>query len=101
MVWPKRATCWSPFSPDLISFELFLWGLVKYEVYVVPVPITLNKLKDRTRQRLQKLNGLCCRMFGTQPNIVFFGAGEQMEHTFSLQRTWKEIFDLHFTTVRV
>jgi hypothetical protein len=40
-------------------------------------------------------------MFGTQSNIVFFRAGQQMENTFNLHRTWIEISDLLFTAVHI
>jgi hypothetical protein len=39
---------------DLLDF--FLWGFVKDEVYVPPVPITLNNLKDRIRTAIAKID---------------------------------------------
>jgi hypothetical protein len=35
-------------------FDFFLWGFVKDEVYVPPMPITLNNLKDRIRTATAK-----------------------------------------------
>jgi hypothetical protein len=34
--------------------DFFLWGFVKSEVYVLPVPVTLNNLKDRIRTAIAK-----------------------------------------------
>jgi hypothetical protein len=45
-------------------------------VYVPPMPITLNNLKDRTGTATAQLNGRCCKTFGTRRNIVFMSAGQ-------------------------
>jgi hypothetical protein len=45
----EGSTSWPPRSPVLITFDFFLWGFVKDEVYVPPMSITLNNLKDRIR----------------------------------------------------
>jgi hypothetical protein len=39
-------TCWPPRSPDLIPFDFFLWGYIKDRVYVPPLPVSLNELKQ-------------------------------------------------------
>jgi hypothetical protein len=54
--WSGRggSTSWTPRSPYLTPLEFFLWGFVKDEVYVPPMPITLNNLKDRIRTRIAK-----------------------------------------------
>jgi hypothetical protein len=36
----------SSVTPDLTPLDCFLWSFVKNEVYVPPMPITLNNLKD-------------------------------------------------------
>jgi hypothetical protein len=35
---------------DLTSMDYFLWGFVKDNVYVSPLPTTLNELKTRIRE---------------------------------------------------
>jgi hypothetical protein len=46
---PASAICRSD-APRLS----FLWGFVKDDVYVPPLPITLNNLKDRIRNVITK-----------------------------------------------
>jgi hypothetical protein len=41
---------WPPRSPDVIPMDLFLWGSVKDNVYVLPLPKTLHELKTRIRE---------------------------------------------------
>jgi hypothetical protein len=38
--------CWPPRSPDLTPC-VFLWGYVKDKVFVPPVPVTSDDLKQR------------------------------------------------------
>jgi hypothetical protein len=40
-------TCWPPRSPDLTPCDFLLWGYVKDKVFVPPVPVTLDDLKQR------------------------------------------------------
>jgi hypothetical protein len=40
------AISWPLHSLDLIPFYFFLWGYIKNEVYVLPLPATLGNLKD-------------------------------------------------------
>jgi hypothetical protein len=40
-------TCWPPQSPDLTICDFFLRGYVKDKVFVPPVPVTLDDLKQR------------------------------------------------------
>jgi hypothetical protein len=39
---------------DLLDF--FLWGFMKDEVYILPMPITLNNLKTRIRTAIAKID---------------------------------------------
>jgi hypothetical protein len=41
---------WPPISPDLTPMDFFLWGFVKDNVYVPPLPTTLPELKTRIRE---------------------------------------------------
>jgi hypothetical protein len=36
--------------------DFFLWGFVKDELYVPPVPVTLNNFKDRIRTEIAKID---------------------------------------------
>jgi hypothetical protein len=36
-----------PRSPDLTPCDLFLWGYIKDRVFVPPLPVSLNELKQR------------------------------------------------------
>jgi hypothetical protein len=40
-------TCWPPRSPHLTLCDFILWGYVKDKVFVPPVPVTLDDLKQR------------------------------------------------------
>jgi hypothetical protein len=40
-------TYWPPRSPDLTPCDFFLWGYVKDKVFVPPVPVSLDDLKQR------------------------------------------------------
>jgi hypothetical protein len=42
----EGSTSWPLQSPDLTPLNFLLWGFVKEEVYVPPMPITLNNFKD-------------------------------------------------------
>ena len=38
---------WPPRSPDLTVCDFFLWGFVKNNVYIPPLPKTLPELRER------------------------------------------------------
>ena len=38
---------WSPRSPDLTTYDIFLWGFVKDTVFVPPLPANLQDLRSR------------------------------------------------------
>jgi hypothetical protein len=40
-------TCWPPQSPALHPVTFFLWGYVKDKVFIPPVPVTLDDVKQR------------------------------------------------------
>jgi len=46
---------WPPCSPDLTPCDFFLWGFVKDSVYVPPLPMSLNELRDRITHALQTI----------------------------------------------
>jgi len=38
---------WPPQSPDLTPYDFFLWGFVKDTVFVPPLPVNLQDLRNR------------------------------------------------------
>jgi hypothetical protein len=38
---------WPPRSPNLTPMDFSFWGFVKYNVYVPPMPVDLQQLRDR------------------------------------------------------
>jgi hypothetical protein len=38
--------CWPPRSPDLTPCDFFLWRYIKDSVFVPPLPVSLNELKQ-------------------------------------------------------
>ena len=47
-VWPSR-------SPDAIPCAFFLWGYVKDQVYVPPLPTSIPELKVRNRTTIETI----------------------------------------------
>ena len=43
---------WPPRSPDLTPCDFFLWGFVKDNIYVSPLPMSLNELCDQITHAL-------------------------------------------------
>jgi hypothetical protein len=41
--------------PDAIPCDFFLWGYVKYQVYVPPLPASIPKLKVRIRTAIETI----------------------------------------------
>jgi len=39
--------CWPPRSPDLTPCDFLLWGYIKDRVFVPPLPVSFNELKQR------------------------------------------------------
>ena len=46
---------WPPRSPDLTRHDFFLWGFVKDSVYLPPLPMSLNELRDPITHALQTI----------------------------------------------
>lgn len=43
---------WPPRSPDLTPCDYFLWGYVKDKVFVPPLPVDIDDLKQRITNAL-------------------------------------------------
>ena len=48
-------TCHAPRSPDATPCDFFLWGYVKDQVYVPPLPATILELKVRIRTAIETI----------------------------------------------
>jgi hypothetical protein len=46
---------WPPHSPDAAPCDLFLWGYVKDQVYVPPLPASILELKVRIRTTIETI----------------------------------------------
>ena len=46
---------WPPLSPDATPFDFFLWGYVKDQVYVPPLPASIPELKVRIRTDIETI----------------------------------------------
>ena len=57
-------------SPDATICDLILWGYVKDQVYVLPLPASITELKAVT----------CYKQFGTNSIIVLMFVESQMVH---------------------
>jgi hypothetical protein len=101
MVQQIGSTSWPPQSPETTPLNFFLLGFVKDEVYVLPMPKTLDNLKDWTPTAIAKLNTLYCKVFGTKSNIILMCAERQMEYTSNLHRVLIKISELLFVMVCV
>jgi len=51
-----RSTSWPSRFPDLTPLDFFVFSFVKDEVYVPPMSITLNNLKDRMRTAIANID---------------------------------------------
>jgi hypothetical protein len=80
------STFQAPQSPDLTPFDFSMWSFVKDEAYVLPMPITLNNLKNQQKS-LPKVNS---KLYGTRSNIASKYAGHQIQHTLNFHRAYKK-----------
>jgi hypothetical protein len=46
---------WPPLSPDATPCDFFLWGYVKVQVYVPPLPAIIPELKVRIRTAIETI----------------------------------------------
>ena len=44
---------WPPRSPDATPYDFFLWGYVKHQVYIPPLPASIPELKVRIRTAIE------------------------------------------------
>ena len=48
-------TTWQPRSPDATPCDFFLWGYVKDQVYIPPLPASIPELKVRIRTAIETI----------------------------------------------
>jgi hypothetical protein len=48
--------CWPPRSPDLTPCDFFLWGYIKDRIFVPPLPVSLNELKQRITTAVESVD---------------------------------------------
>ena len=49
-------TCHTPLSPDATPCDFLVWGYVKDQAYVPPLPSSIPKLKVRIRTATETIN---------------------------------------------
>ena len=55
MIVAVLTTCHTPRSPDATPSDFFLWGYVKDQVYVPPLPVCIPELKVRVRTAIETI----------------------------------------------
>jgi hypothetical protein len=81
-VWPSR-------SPDATPRDFFLWGYVKDQIYVPPLPASITELKVRIRTAIETINTymhmvwneLDCRV-----NVCRITNGAHIEHLYGVSQ---------------
>jgi len=72
-------TCHTPRSPDATPCDFFLWGYVKDQVYVPPLPASTLELKVRIRTATETITADMLQ-FGTNSIIVLMFVESQRVH---------------------
>jgi len=60
--------------------DFFLWGYVKDQVYVPPLPASIPELKERIRTAIEIITVTCYKQFGTNSIIVLMFVESQRVH---------------------
>jgi hypothetical protein len=87
----RGSNSWPLQSPDLTSFDFILWGFVKDDISFLPMPITLDNLKDQIQIKTAKAISLYCKMFHRKSNIFLMCARQQIKHIMNLHQIQKTI----------
>jgi hypothetical protein len=80
------STSWPLQSPDLTLLNFFLWGFMKDEVYIPPMPITMNNLKDQIQTATANTDQPLLQNVWHEVNIILMCAGQQLEHLLNFHR---------------
>jgi len=77
-------TCWPQRSPDLTPCDFFLWGYVKDIVFLPPLPVSVNELKERITTAVASVDKDMLRSFWTELDyridICRVTKGSHIEH---------------------
>ncbi|KAJ4452118.1 hypothetical protein ANN_03635 [Periplaneta americana] len=75
---------WPPRSPNLTVCDFFLWGYVKDAVYVPPLPMNLNELRNRLTAAVNSvMQDILQRVwdeFSYRLDVVHAAGGRHVEH---------------------
>jgi hypothetical protein len=77
---------WPPQSPDLTPLDFFAWGFVKDEVYIPPVPVTMNNLKDEIQTVIAEIDQPLLQNIWHEVEFCLMCVGQHMEHILNLHR---------------
>jgi len=69
-----------PHSPDATQCDFFLWGYVKDQVYVPPLPASIPELKVQIRTAIETITLTCDKQLGTNSIIVLMFVESQRLH---------------------
>ncbi|PNF43976.1 hypothetical protein B7P43_G00908, partial [Cryptotermes secundus] len=75
---------WPPMSPDLTPCNFFLWGFLKYAVYVPPLPTNLNDPRNRITAAVNSvMQDICHRAwdeFSYILDVICAAGGGHIDH---------------------
>jgi len=78
---PGVLTTWPPRSPDATPCDFYLWGYVKDQVYVPPLPPSSLELKVRIRTAMKPSPLTSYKQFGMNSIIMLMFVESQRVHT--------------------
>jgi len=67
-------------SPDATPWDFVLWGYVKDQVYVPPLPISISEMKVRIRTAIETITADMLQTFGMNWIIVLMFVESQRVH---------------------
>ena len=72
-----------PRSPDLTLLDFYLWGFIKEEVYVLPLPRDIDEIKNHIIKAVEKIGAtLLARVyesFGERLSLLVKNKGKHIE----------------------
>ena len=75
---------WPPRSPDATPCDFFLWGYVKDQVYVPPLPAGILELKVRIRTAIETITAdmlqTVCNELDYRVDVCRITKGAHIEH---------------------
>jgi len=73
-------TCHTQYTPDATPCDFFLWGYVKDQVYVPPLPASILNWRYKSEPPLKPSLLTCYKQFGTNSIIVLMFVESQRVH---------------------